>query len=80
MAQRWAKEVRVVATVGRKAKQARWAKSRRSESLYNSRLRAVAPALNCYVAFKVRGEWYIAESLEQHEKDHRDRLDENRAN
>ncbi len=39
------------------------------------RLRAVAPALNCYVAFKVKGEWYIAESLEQHEIDHGDRLE-----
>lgn len=31
-----------------------------------SRLQAVAPGLNQYVAFKVKGRWYIAESLEQH--------------
>lgn len=38
------------------------------------RLRAVAPGLNQYVAFKVKGKWYIAESLGQHEVDHGDRL------
>lgn len=38
------------------------------------RLKAVAPELNCYVAFKVKEKWYIAESLEQHEIDHGDRL------
>jgi len=26
--------------------------------------------LNQYVAFKVKGKWYIAESLEQHTGDH----------
>jgi len=34
------------------------------------RLKAVAPQLNQYVAFKVKGKWYIAESLEQHTGDH----------
>jgi len=38
------------------------------------RLRAVAPGLNQYIAFKVKGNWVIAESLEQHERDHGDRL------
>ena len=46
-----------------------------SEIAYElSRLQAVAPHLNQYVAFKVKGKWYIAESLEQHEIDHGDRL------
>jgi len=46
-----------------------------SEVAYElDRLRAVAPELNCYVAFKVKGKWYLAESLEQHEIDHGDRL------
>lgn len=46
-----------------------------SEIAYElGRLRAVAPQLNQYVAFKVQGQWYIAESLEQHEIDHGDRL------
>ncbi|GAI99426.1 unnamed protein product [marine sediment metagenome] len=34
------------------------------------RLEAVAPQSNQYVAFKVKGKWYIAESLEQHTDDH----------
>ena len=34
------------------------------------RLEAVAPLLNAYVAFKVKGKWYIAESLKQHNDDH----------
>ena len=38
------------------------------------RLRAVAPGLNAYVAFKVKGKWYIAEDLSQHTADHGDRL------
>lgn len=47
-----------------------------SEIAYElGRLQAVAPGLNQYVAFKVKGRWYIAESLEQHERDHGDRLD-----
>ena len=46
-----------------------------SEIAYElGRLRAVAPALHCYVAFKVKAKWYIAESLEQHIADHGDRL------
>ena len=46
-----------------------------SEIAYElGRLQAVAPELNQYVAFKVKGKWYIAESLEQHEIDHGDRL------
>jgi len=39
-----------------------------------ARLRAVAPELNCYVAFNVRGNSIIAELLAQHEIDHGDRL------
>ncbi|GAJ22717.1 unnamed protein product, partial [marine sediment metagenome] len=38
------------------------------------RLRAVAPEINAYVAFKCKGEWLIAESLQQHRRDHGDRL------
>lgn len=34
------------------------------------RLSAVSPEKNQYVAFKVRGKWYIAESLGQHTDDH----------
>lgn len=34
------------------------------------RLKAAAPGLNQYVAFKVKGKWFIAESLGQHTGDH----------
>jgi len=35
-----------------------------------NRLAAVAPQKNQYVTFKVKGKWYIAESLSQHKNDH----------
>jgi len=42
-----------------------------SEIAYElGRLKAVAPTKNAYVAFKVKGKWYIAETLEQHKGDH----------
>jgi len=37
---------------------------------YLRRLQALAPTKNQYVAFKFKGKWYIAETLEQHKDDH----------
>ena len=37
---------------------------------YLARLAALAPTKNHYVSFKVKGKWYIAETLEQHTGDH----------
>ena len=34
------------------------------------RLEVIAPTKNAYVAFKVKGKWFIAESLRQHQGDH----------
>ena len=39
-----------------------------------ARLEAVVPKKNHYVAFKVRGKWYCAESLEQHTDDHGEKV------
>jgi len=37
---------------------------------YLSRLNALAPTKNNYVVFKVKGKWYLAETLSQHQADH----------
>lgn len=39
------------------------------------RLEAVAPGNNQYVAFKVKGKWYVAEELSQHIGDHGDKVE-----
>ena len=39
-----------------------------------ARLEAVAPNKNTYVAFKVRGKWFIAETLAQHTSDHGEKV------
>lgn len=36
---------------------------------------AAASSKNVYVAFKVKGKWYIAESLKQHTDDHGENLE-----
>jgi len=41
---------------------------------YLRRLQALAPTKNQYVAFKFKGKWYIAETLEQHIGDHSETL------
>ena len=42
-----------------------------SEIAYElGRLEALVPEKNSYIAFKVKGKWYIAESLRQHNGDH----------
>jgi hypothetical protein len=47
-----------------------------SEVAYElERLQAVAPSKACYVAFKVKGKWYIAESLNQHKQHHGETID-----
>ena len=40
------------------------------------RLEALVPEKNFYIAFKVKGKWYIAESLRQHSGDHGESLEE----
>ena len=41
---------------------------------YLRRLNALAPRKNAYVAFKWKGKWFIAETLEQHNADHDEKL------
>ena len=41
---------------------------------YLCRLNALAPEKNAYVAFKWKGKWYIAETLDQHTGDHGEKL------
>lgn len=38
------------------------------------RLETLAPSKNAYVIFKVRGKWYLGESLTQHTADHGDNI------
>lgn len=35
-----------------------------------AKLEAVAPSKNAYVAFKVKGKWFLAETMKQHLLDH----------
>ena len=44
-------------------------------SLELGRLEVAAPSKNAYVAFKVKGKWYLAETLEQHKGNHGDEPD-----
>jgi hypothetical protein len=39
-----------------------------------ARLEAVAPSKNAYVVFKVKGKWYLAETMTQHVGDHGDKV------
>jgi hypothetical protein len=41
------------------------------------RLKAVAPKMNAYVVFKVRGKWYCAETLEQFKEHMKERNNAN---
>ncbi|MBU1067185.1 hypothetical protein KKE60_05330 [Patescibacteria group bacterium] len=40
-----------------------------------ARLEAVTAAKNAYISFKVKGKWYIAETLNQHKADHGEKLE-----